>query len=60
MLSGLQASHFIVATFNDSAVALKYSYCSQNSHSIDMVYVTHVGRQCSPPAADCRFFSACF
>ena len=57
--SGLQASQCIVATFNDSAVALQYSYCSENSHSSDMVYVTHVGR-CSLPATDCRVFSACF
>ena len=51
-VQGLQATKFILSTFNDSLTLYiqEYSstdclwYCNQNSHSTGTVYVTHVGR----------------
>ena len=44
--------------YRTTVVALRL-YRRHNSHSIDMVDVTHAERQCCSPAADCLFFDAC-
>lgn len=43
--SGVQASKFLLPTLDYYLTAVAQLCCGRNSHSIDMVYVTHVGRR---------------